>query len=108
MQWIVDNYNFIKVIHVASVVMSASLFVLRGIWVIQQSANMSRRWVRTAPHIIDSFLLLSAILLSIGLQQYPVTHSWLTAKVIALLVYIGLGMMAIRHGKTQNQRINNQ
>lgn len=105
MQWIIDNYTNIKLVHITSVVMSASLFILRGIWVIQESGNLAKRWVRTAPHIIDSLLLISAVLLAIGLQQYPGTHTWLTAKVVALLVYIGLGMMAIRHGKNKKQRI---
>lgn len=105
MQWIIDNYSFIKVVHITCVVLSGSLFVLRGIWVIQESGNLARRWVRTAPHIIDTFLLLSAILLAIGLQQYPVTHGWLTAKVVALLIYIGLGMVAIRHGHNRQLRI---
>ena len=105
MQWIISNYPIIKVIHIACVVVSGSLFVLRGIWMIQESGNLAQRWVRTAPHIVDTFLLLSAILLAIGLQQYPITHGWLTAKVIALLIYIGLGMMAIRHGHNRQRRI---
>lgn len=105
MQWIIDNYALIKVVHVVCVVASASLFVLRGVWVIQDSGKLALHWVRTAPHIIDTFLLLSAILLSIGIQQYPFTDNWLTAKVIALLLYIGLGMVAIRHGRNRQARI---
>lgn len=105
MQWIINNYSVIKIVHILSVAISGSLFVLRGIWVIQESGNLAKRWVRTAPHIVDTLLLLSAILLAIGLQQYPITHGWLTAKVVALLVYIGLGMVAIRHGRNQQSRI---
>lgn len=105
MQWIIDNYVLVKAVHVMCVIASASLFILRGIWVIRESGNLALRWVRTTPHIIDSFLLLSAILLSVGLQQYPFTDAWLTAKVIALLVYIGLGMVAIRHGRNRQLRI---
>ncbi|MDX1812105.1 MAG: SirB2 family protein [Gammaproteobacteria bacterium] len=105
MQWIVNNYAVIKVVHVMCVIASAGLFFLRGIWVIQESGNLALRWVRTTPHIIDTVLLLSAGLLSIGLQQYPFADNWLTAKVIALLVYIGLGMMAIRHGHNRQIRI---
>lgn len=105
MQWIINNFSTIKIVHIVSVAISGSLFVLRGIWVIQKSGNLAKRWVRTAPHIVDTCLLLSAILLAIGLQQYPITHGWLTAKVVALLVYIGLGMVAIRHGHNQQSRI---
>ncbi|WP_455221241.1 SirB2 family protein [Kaarinaea lacus] len=105
MQWIINNYQVIKAVHVLCVIASAGLFFLRGVWVIQESGNLALRWVKTTPHIIDSFLLLSAILLSVGLQQYPFTDGWLTAKVIALLVYIGLGMAAIRHGHNRQVRI---
>jgi len=107
MQWILNNYALIKTIHVTSVVASGSLFFLRGVWMIQQSANLNLRWVRTTPHMIDTILLLTAILLAIGLQQYPFVDGWLTAKVIALLVYIGLGTVAIRRGRTRQVRIFN-
>lgn len=105
MQWIINNYSIIKIVHIVCVAISGSLFFLRGIWVVQESGNLAKRWVRTAPHIVDTFLLLSAILLAIGMQQYPFTHGWLTAKVVALLVYIGLGMVAIRHGHNHQLRI---
>ena len=107
MQWIMNNFALIKAIHVTSVIASASLFFLRGIWMIQESANLNLRWVKTSPHMIDTILLLSAILLSIGLQQYPFVDGWLTAKVVALLVYIGLGTVAIRRGRTRQVRIVN-
>jgi uncharacterized membrane protein SirB2 len=92
-------------VHIACVFVSAGLFILRGVWVIQESGKLELRWIRTMPHMVDTLLLLSAILLSMGLRQYPVTHDWLTAKVIALLVYIGLGMAAIRHGRNRRTRI---
>jgi len=38
------------------------------------------------------------------LSQYPLVHDWLTAKVIALLIYIGLGMVALRYGRTMRQK----
>lgn len=38
------------------------------------------------------------------ISQYPLAHGWLTAKVIALLVYIGLGMVALRYGRTMREK----
>jgi uncharacterized membrane protein SirB2 len=32
--------------------------------------------------------------------------NWLSAKIIALLVYIGLGMVALRFGKSRKTRVN--
>lgn len=99
------SYELIKMIHVGSVVLSYVLFTLRGFWVISQSASLKKRWVKILPHIIDTALLVSAITLAIYIQQSPLQDSWLTAKVVGLLVYIGLGMVAMRFGKTRQTRI---
>ena len=39
------------------------------------------------------------------IQQYPLAHSWLTAKFITQILYIALGTLALKHGKSQGQRI---
>lgn len=91
----------LKVVHVGSVTVSAGLFILRGIWLFHKPDMLARRWVRITPHIVDSILLLSAILLVIMLQQYPWSNPWLSAKVIALLFYIGLGMVALRFARSR-------
>lgn len=67
--------------------------------------QLKQRWIRISPHIIDSILLISAVMLSIRLQQYPGVDSWLTAKVVALLLYIVLGSIALKRGRTKNIRI---
>ena len=97
--------SLIKSIHVLSVLISISGFVLRGIWMIKDSPRLQQRWVKIIPHINDTVLLVSGITLAINIQQYPFVHSWITAKLIALLVYIGLGMLTIRHGYSKQQRI---
>lgn len=97
--------SLLKSIHMLSALISISGFVLRGLWMIKDSPRLNQRWVRISPHINDTILLITGITLAINIQQYPFTHGWLTAKIIALLVYIGLGMMTIRHGRTKQQRI---
>jgi threonine/homoserine/homoserine lactone efflux protein len=57
--------------------------------------------VRVVPHVNDTLLLVAAIGLSIVLQQYPFVHAWVTAKVLGLLAYIGLGMFALRRGRSK-------
>ena len=69
------------------------------------SAILKQKWIKIVPHINDTILLTSAIALAIITSQNPIDHMWLTAKVIALLVYILLGMIAFRFGKTNNQRV---
>ncbi|MGZ0018479.1 SirB2 family protein [Nitrosomonas sp. wSCUT-2] len=99
------DYALLKMIHVSSVILSFSLFFLRGIWLIRDSENLRQRWVKILPHIIDTVLLASAILLAVTIQQNPLEHGWLTAKVAGLLLYIGLGMITMRFGKTRKIRI---
>ncbi len=99
------DYALLKMVHVGSVILSFSLFFLRGIWLIQDSENLRQRWVKILPHINDTVLLVSAILLAIAIQQNPLEHAWLAAKIFGLLVYIGLGMVAMRFGKTRKTRI---
>ncbi len=99
------SYALIKTIHVGSVIISFTFFFVRGIWLINDSPSLRQRWVKILPHVVDTVLLTSAITLAIKIQQSPISDPWLTAKVSGLLVYIALGMVAMRFGKTRKIRI---
>ena len=99
------SYLAIKYVHVGAVIVSFSLFFLRGLWMMAAPEKLAARWVRVVPHVIDTVLLVSAIALAVMTAQYPFVQSWLTAKVLALLLYILLGTVAIRHGRTRRVRI---
>ena len=62
------------------------------------------RFARVVPHVIDTMLLASAIGLMLVIRQYPIVQGWLTAKVVGLLVYIVLGTIALKRGRTRLQR----
>ncbi|KIO49935.1 SirB2 family protein [Nitrosospira sp. NpAV] len=100
------SYAALKMIHVTSIVISYLLFSLRGVWMMRGSEALQQRWVKITPHIVDTVLLTSAIALAIMIDQDPVNNSWLTAKIMGLLLYIGLGMMALRFGKTRKAKIS--
>ncbi len=85
----------LKHIHVASVAASYTLFFLRGIWSLRASYIMQSRWVKIVPHMVDTTLLGSAIALAWQLDLSPLSTPWLAAKIIALMVYVGLGFVAI-------------
>ena len=95
-----------KDIHVSCVIITFILFFIRGVWMIIDSDLLQRRWTRRVPPVIDTILLASAIVLSVTIYQYPFVHAWLTAKAVALLLYIGLGMLALTYGKTKTIRIS--
>jgi len=99
------SYAALKIIHVISVIFSYLLFMLRGIWMMQNSSILQRRWVKILPHVIDTVLLASAVTLATMIQQYPGMSTWLSAKIGGLLLYIILGMMALRFGKSKKIKI---
>jgi len=84
---------------------SFALFVLRGLWRFGTLQAVDPRWVRVAPHVVDTLLLATAIVLASHLAPYPAFHGFLAAKVSGVVVYILLGMTAFRWGRTQRQRI---
>lgn len=95
----------VKLIHVTCVVLSFSGFFIRGIWMLRDSGLLKRRWVRIAPQLIDTLLLLSAIILAFQLRFSPLEQPWLLAKIIALFVYIGVGLIALRFGQNKSTRL---
>jgi len=97
--------GLVKTIHIATVLLSISGFFIRGIWMMLDSPHLQQRWVKIVPHVNDTILLTSGIILAVMVQQYPFVHGWLTAKLIALLLYIGLGFATLRFGKTKRQKI---
>jgi uncharacterized membrane protein SirB2 len=99
-----NTYLWLKHLHISCVVLSGSLFALRGWWMLQAPHRLQQRWVRVLPHGIDTLLLASAVGLAVWSGQYPLAQDWLTAKVLALLVYIALGSVALKYGSTRAMR----
>ena len=94
-------YTAVKGLHVAAVALSWTLFFLRGVWMIADSPRLQARWVRVVPHVNDTILLLAGVYLAtlVGLQP------WIVAKLVALVAYILIGMVAITRGRTKPTRI---
>ena len=95
----------IKDIHVTTVLISISVFLVRFYWMIIGSRLLSIKPVKIIPHVNDTVLLISAITLAVKLEQYPFVEQWLTVKVILLLVYILLGTVALKRGKKKSIRV---
>jgi uncharacterized membrane protein SirB2 len=90
------DYAALKLVHQTAIALSISGFVARGV-----AGLMDARWVhgraaRTLPHVVDTVLLASAIGLAWMLRLNPIETPWLLAKIVGLLLYIALGMIALR------------
>lgn len=93
------DYLFLKHLHQAAVTLSITGFFLRGAGSLAGAAWASSRLAKTVPHVVDSVLLLAALMM-VGLARIPLGDSpWLVAKLIGLLAYIGLGVIALRPGR---------
>lgn len=99
------SYALLKHLHITCAAASYALFLLRGIWMLRGSAMMRQHWVKIVPHMVDTVLLGSALALAWTIGQYPFVDSWLTAKIAALLLYIALGFIALKYGRSKTVRL---
>ena len=98
------EYPTLKLVHQSAVALSLAGFVARGTGMFTGAAWVRRRLAKTLPHIIDTVLIASAIALAWMLGVSPANAPWIGAKIAALIVYIALGMIAFRFGRTRRMR----
>jgi uncharacterized membrane protein SirB2 len=99
-----EYYPALKLVHMTCAWLSISGFILRGFWMLQGSPLLRLGLTRRLAMSIDSLLLLSALGLATLSQQWPLQQAWLSAKLAALLAYIGLGMVALHWGRNRAER----
>lgn len=101
-----EYYAPLKHLHMTMALLSLVLFIGRWSWLqIDATALQRRRWLKILPHVVDTVLLLSAIGLVIVLARMGVPLHWAGAKVVGLVVYIALGVIAIKRGRTRGIRV---
>ncbi len=95
------TYIAIKHLHMTAAILSILFFMVRAFWSVTGSARLQLKFVKIAPHIIDTVLLVCGVFLAsiIGAEQ-----PWILAKIVGVLLYIGVGTIAIKRGKTPTTR----
>ena len=99
------SYLALKHLHVTCVVLSGLGFALRGWWMLNDSPLLRARLTRVVPHVVNTLLLGSALLMAWQSSQYPFAQGWLTAKFFGLLAYILCGTMALKRARTKGRRV---
>ena len=94
-----------KNLHMTFAILSITGFVLRGYWMMRSSPLSQHRLTRIAPHVIDALFLATGIAMVVNLQLAVMQNHWLLAKFGGLIVYIVLGAIALRRGKTMRIRL---
>ena len=90
------DYATLKLLHQGAVLLSFTGFLARGLGALASAGWVNARPAKTLPHLVDTVLLASALALAFMLRLNPANTPWLLAKLVALVVYIGLGMVALR------------
>lgn len=93
-----EYYPHIKLLHIAAVIASGSMLLLRGLFV--QAGR--RGWALAVPlrylsYAIDTTLLTAALMLVGILPLASFGNGWLLMKLLLLPVYVCLGWLALRH-----------
>ena len=99
------EYSLLKRMHMACAGISYALFFWRGLLMFAESPLLRTRALRSVPHLNDTLLLVSAIWMVVISGQYPLAQDWLTAKLVALVAYVGVGMVAFSYGRGRRVRL---
>lgn len=96
-------YFALKNIHLLAIALSAILLSVRFALVMANSQLIDKKFIRIAPHVVDSILILSGIALIISLGFIPFTagSEWFTQKFTCILAYFALGVFAIKMAKNK-------
>lgn len=98
------DYPTIKLIHESAVTLSFAGFFARGLGMLRNAAWVRHRLAKTLPHVVDTVLIVSAITLAWMLRLTSASAPWIAAKIGGLVVYIVLGLFALRFGRTKAVR----
>ncbi|MBV6273132.1 SirB2 family protein [Alcaligenaceae bacterium CGII-47] len=95
------DYFLVKQLHMSAATLSIILFITRAIWSVTENGLLHKRVVKILPHIIDTVLLVCGVILAIMIGP---EQPWILTKIVLLIVYIGVGTIAIKRGKTRGTR----
>jgi uncharacterized membrane protein SirB2 len=99
-----EFYPQIKWTHVHAVMCSGALFALRG-GASLLGARWPRHWLpKYGSYTVDTILLTSATMLFSILPGAMFANGWLTAKLLLLVLYVTLGVLAMREKRSRAQR----
>jgi len=99
-----EYYLLLRHAHIGCAILTIALFVLRGGLMLAESPWQGNVVLRYLPHIVDTVLLTTALMLATVIHQYPFSAGWVTTKVVLLVVYIVLGSIALKRGRTKRIR----
>ena len=101
----IEFYPQIRQFHIFVALLSGALFALRGAFVLGGSRWPLALPVRWLSYAVDTALLTAALMLLTILPGAVFANGWLVVKVALLVVYIVLGVFALKRARTQGTRL---
>jgi len=98
-------YLTIKTIHMTCALISFTGFLFRAYLMVIESRWLNHKLMLLAPHVIDTFFLLSGGTMAFMVNFGIFNQLWLTAKVGLLMFYLLFVGIALNRGKTKQIRI---
>lgn len=98
-------YELLRNLHILFAVVSVTGFAARGLLAIVKSSWLDTPWLKRLPHVNDTLLFAAGIALMVITHQYPGSAAWITAKLIAVLLYIVFGFIALRRSFPAGLRV---
>lgn len=86
----------VRLAHIIFAGGSIALFVLRGGFAVLAARPLPQRIWKVLPQIVDSLLLAMGIWLAVLLRLDPFRVTWLGVKILCVIGYIVLGVLAFR------------
>jgi uncharacterized membrane protein SirB2 len=90
-------YEILKHTHLTALAISFLLFFVRGYLMMRESNTTKHKVFLIAPHIVNLILIGTGISLAVLLHLNPAGESWLAIKLVALVIYIILGILTFKH-----------
>ena len=98
-------HEILKHTHLTALGISFLLFFVRGYLMMRESPFGKNRALVITPHIVNLLLIGSGISLAVFLHLNPGNQPWLVVKLVALVLYIVLGILTFKHPKLLVRKI---
>ncbi|OAN18702.1 invasion protein [Photobacterium jeanii] len=98
-----EYYFQLKHIHFLFIALSVLLFTVRYCLMMANSALLEKKFLKVAPHAVDTFMLLSgvALIFVTGFMPFTEAGSWLTQKLSCVLAYYALAFFTLKYGRNK-------
>ena len=101
----IEFHAQIKWVHITAIIISGLLFLLRGSLVMTGRERIAMLTpLRFISYGVDTVLLSAALMLLTILPHAMYANGWLSLKLVLVVIYVVLGSVALKRGRTAGVR----